>query len=218
MDQTSRSPPDLRSVEYLTDALDLIERSCKSFRDGHYPDYRVIAGQLRILLCDTRNNKDNSLALRVFPELRLHPMRNRVTPDEIHRREEDVRRVVPECGEMLTWIPATVTGMPEALRFVDVFDTGASPIPLGEWREQIGVVLGGQLFSLKKIIKSVAEKDGGSHVDDTPDEYLVSARKMHHKGPHRRATAHHEPMMIALGEYVVDELRRQLRDLGWRGS
>jgi len=110
-------------------------------------------------------------------------------------------------------IPVAITGIPEALRFANVFDTEAAPISLEEWREQIGVILGGKRFLLKDMIKSVAEKGGGSHVDDTPDDYLINASKMHHKGANRRATGHHEPMMIAIGEYVVVELRRQLSEL-----
>jgi len=166
-----------------------------------------------MLVCDRNQGKENSLALKVFPDLKLHPMRNRITEEEIRKRRHELQKMSPDIADMEVWIPFTQTGIPEALRFVNVFDTHAVPIPLEEWREQTGVILGGQRFSLKTMIKSVAEKGGGGHVDDAPDDYLINASKMHHKGADRRATGHHEPMMIAIGEYVTRELQRQLFEL-----
>ena len=52
MDQSRPTFPNHQNVQYLIDALNIIDRNCKGFRDGHYPDYRVIADQLRMLLCD----------------------------------------------------------------------------------------------------------------------------------------------------------------------
>jgi hypothetical protein len=197
MEETNSVTGHYENLQYLVDALQIIEGNYKGFHEGQYPNYRVIAGQLRMLLCDKNQGKENSLALKVFPDLTLHPLRKKL----------------PDTHQLLFWMSASITGIPNAARFVDVFDCNATPIPLNEWRNQVGVFLDGKTYTLGQMIKSVAEKDGGSHVDDKPDDYLVSARKMYHKGDDLRATAHHEPMMIAIGEYVVEELRRRLNEL-----
>ena len=197
MDETSSATGHPENIQYLIDALNIIEGNYSGFLEGQYPNFRVIASQLRMLLCDSKKGKENSLALKVFPNLRLHPLRYKP----------------PDAHNLIAWIPATITGIPQALRFVNVFDRNAEPIPLSEWREQIGVILDGNPYTLSNMIKSVTERGGGSHVDDKPDDYLVSASKMYHKGNNRRATGHHEPMMIAIGEYVVEELRRRLSEL-----
>ena len=60
---------------YALDALNIIKQSIQLHRDGHQYFYRVVALQLRMLLCDTtrRHGKSINTALvpRVFPDLSL---------------------------------------------------------------------------------------------------------------------------------------------------
>lgn len=187
-------------IQYLSDALDIIDRNCKSFYEGHYPDYRVVANQLKILLTDQEGGKDNSLTLKVFPNLKLHPMRIRIEKD-------------PKGRYPLVKFPFALTGIPKQAKTINIFDTSAEYIFLEVWREQIGVILQGKAFLIEDIINSVADKGGGSHVADEPDEYLTLASRWYHKGADRRATGQHEPMIAGIGEYIVSELRNQLSKL-----
>lgn len=63
---------------YALDSLKILETSLKLVEQGRPEFYRVAALQLRLLLCDTtrRHNRvvDISLARRIWPDLRLHPL------------------------------------------------------------------------------------------------------------------------------------------------
>lgn len=207
---TSDNPHNQKNLENLLDSLDIIERNCQSFHEGHYPDYQTVAGKLRILLCDTNRGIDNSLALKVFPELRLHPMRNALTAEKVRIRLEELRKIDPSVGYPIHWEPYGITGIPAQVKYVNVFDLEGSNIPLTEWLNQYGVILDATPFTLKDMIKSVADKGGGAHFDENPNDYLAKASKVWHQGAQRRGTGQHEPIIIAIGEYVVHELRRQL--------
>jgi|GEM_PF-1539091 len=62
---------------YFRDSLKILESSLGLYRQGAREQYRVMAGQLRLLLCDTTraHNRvvDISLAARLYPDLALHP-------------------------------------------------------------------------------------------------------------------------------------------------
>jgi len=197
MDTPLTFTPDDRNVQYLVESLDIIQRNCNSYHQGSRPDYRVIAAQLRLLLCDKNRGKENSLALKVFPNLQLHQMTDQAS--------EEILKSYP-----IVWIAGPITGIPIYMRFKDFFDLQSNPIPLDEWREQIAVISKGKPFSLAEIIKSVSEKDGGAHVDDDAHEYLEMAGLLTHVGPTGLPTSHKQIIMIAIGEYIVTELRNLL--------
>lgn len=70
--------PDVDLRSYLRDSLRIIERSLSWSRQESSPAYRVIAAQLRLLLCDTTRVHgrivDVSLAPRVIPDLCFYPV------------------------------------------------------------------------------------------------------------------------------------------------
>jgi hypothetical protein len=63
---------------YFWDSLRIIEVSLDLIEEGQPQFYRVIAGQLRMLLCDTtrvhEKVKDISLMVRLFPGIYLQPI------------------------------------------------------------------------------------------------------------------------------------------------
>jgi len=189
--------PDERNVQYLVESLDIIERNCNSYHQGFRPDYRVIAAQLRLLLCDKNRGKENSLALKVFPNLQLHQVTYQVSDETLK-------------SHPVVWIAGSITGIPIYMQIKDLFDLQSNLITLDKWREQIAVISQGKPFSLAEIIKSVSEKDGGTHVDDDLDEYLEMAGLFTHIGPTGLPTSHKQIIMVAIGEYIVAELRNLL--------
>lgn len=69
-------PPIL--TQYALDSVDILRQSLILYDGGHENFYRVIAVQLRLLLCDTsfRHNRhvDTALIPMLLPELRLQPL------------------------------------------------------------------------------------------------------------------------------------------------
>ncbi len=65
-------------IIYANDSLSILATSLELIGQGRLEFYRVAALQLRLLLCDTtrRHNRvvDISLAKRLWPDLRLHPL------------------------------------------------------------------------------------------------------------------------------------------------
>jgi hypothetical protein len=65
-------------MEYARDAVDRLDRSTRQYALGERTSYRVVAVQLRMLLCDTTRRHgqivDISLAERLWPDLALHPL------------------------------------------------------------------------------------------------------------------------------------------------
>jgi len=150
-----------------------------------------------LLLCDKNRGKENSLVLKVFPNLQLHQMTDQAS-DEILK------------SHPIVWIAGPITGIPIYMQFKNFFDLQSNLIPFDEWREQIAVISKGKPFSLAEIIKSVSEKDGGAHLDDDANEYLEMAGLFTHVGPTGLPTSHKQIIMIAIGEYIVTELRNLL--------
>jgi len=69
---------EIPELVYGQDAVKILSTSLELIAQGRPEFYRVAALQLRLLLCDTtrRHNRvvDISLAPRLWPELRLHPL------------------------------------------------------------------------------------------------------------------------------------------------
>ncbi len=65
-------------AQYTTDALDILNHSIALYAEGNIYFYRVVAVQLRLLLCDTTfrhgHHENCALVPQLFPEIRLHPL------------------------------------------------------------------------------------------------------------------------------------------------
>ncbi len=63
---------------YTRDSINILENSLKMIHEGNRAFYKVVAVELRTLLCDTTRRHNNildiSLAPRLAPRLALHPL------------------------------------------------------------------------------------------------------------------------------------------------
>ncbi len=154
---------------YMSASLNLLEDSLASYREGRLESYRVAAVQLRLLLCDqTRRHErivDISLARRLWPELRLHPLAGGA----------------PDWGKL--------------------FDRQGERLALEDWLEQMLTSVQGQPVSIRRLIRTVCDQDGGAHVDLRLRDPLLAG-----PAPDLR-TAFHVRAVVAAGEYVLPELR-----------
>jgi hypothetical protein len=150
-------------IAYARDALRILEHNLALHRQGCLACYRVIAVELRLLLCDTTRRHgqvvDISLAPRLLPGLRLHPL---------------------SAGRQT------------------LFDLQGEPLPLVAWLSQKLSWPGGSQASLRDLIRAVVDQDGGAHVD------LRAGAD--------GETDFHPEVIVAIGEYVLGELRRQLAE------
>lgn len=100
----------------------------------------VVATQLRILLCDTKGKKDNALLSKVIQYPCLYPIKDITSPSRF------------------------IDGTPKSV--THLIDFSLPPLPLAEWLNQPIIDFGGgETLSIKNLIKLIADKDGGAHVD-----------------------------------------------------
>ena len=60
--------------EQLKESFLIIDSCLKSYYENEPYMYKPLAGQLRILFCDSNRKKDNSLLPRVFPNIKLNAL------------------------------------------------------------------------------------------------------------------------------------------------
>jgi len=132
---------DINHFEKFTQCVEMLEVSLFLVHRLEIDSFiNVIATQLRILICDSNRGKDNSLLLKVVDEPLLLSFGNITNPYKFLNGE---RRTV-----------------------YDLFDDNSKPVALGEWVNQIIIQYDSKnYYSVKDLIKTFAEKDGGAHVD-----------------------------------------------------
>lgn len=134
--------------DYLNGSLEIVRWNCEAYQRGCRACYRVLAGQLRILLCDHKREHNrwhnNSLVFLLFPEITIarlhedwpvHPNAHPVFPDQLT-------------------------------------STDTSRLPLQSWLEQIIVISPTRQMNIRNLIKLISEKDGGAHVDLTGQAWM----------------------------------------------
>lgn len=108
--------------EYIRDSLKLIRLALDEVARGEVPAYRIIAVQLRMLLCDRKREHnqmtDSALLPLVIPSVHL----NALQPDLL-------------------------------------------PMPLNDWLDQVIHLSENDSTTIREMIKTICERDGGAHVD-----------------------------------------------------
>ena len=151
-------------MAYTRDALLLLGSSIESFHRGSRETYRVAAVELRLLLCDTNRIHDRLVDISLVP--RLFP---------------DIR-FHPLHSTSGTGGPAAV-----------LFDRRRDPVSLPAWLSQSLAIPGGGTITLRDLIRTICEQDGGAHVDPRFHSPLLRWEG--------RAEA-----IIGIGEYILEEV------------
>ena len=85
---------------------------------------------------------------------------------------------------------------------VKLFDSGChNLLPIEQWLNQTLIVLEKTNITIRDIIRSVADKDGGAHVDSKPNLILIKGAKMKING--QKGYIYY---LMAIAKYVVDIL------------
>ena len=174
-----------KDVEDLRASRNIMAANIEMFHAGHGDLYRVVAVELRKLLCDGQS----TLLPRIFPELALAPIRGAL-PAEL-KKQLDASGFVLNISSLIQFDGRGGS------RILEMFDESLPPMPLGEWLAQD--VFTSQI-TIEKLIRSVADKEG-AHSDKEYNETLRMTRsiRISDKGVH-------EQHLIAIGEFLLKVL------------
>ncbi|MDP3149350.1 MAG: hypothetical protein Q8N83_09515 [Ignavibacteria bacterium] len=173
----------------LIDSVKILKSSIQLYDEGQKEFFKIISGQLRLLLCDTNKNKDNSLVNKVFFNFELHPLSFQI-PEE------------KPGMTILFAMSGTLTS--NSTRIFDIFDLTAAKIPLEKWLEQ---KIFDTTVSLRGLIKSVADKLGGAHVDSNLNETLQKTSTTF-----INEDTSHSIYLLEIARYIVDQLQHWINN------
>lgn len=155
-----------RRHDELVECFTVIDTCLGSYYQGATHMYRPLSVQLRILYCDR-----NPLLTRVFPDLQINPLKpiEWLEPSEVLLFRESAARLSvggpPEATYRLARMPFMITSYSNGLQVADLELVQGQLLPVAKWLAQIVTIHPGEL-SIRDLIRSVANKGGGAHVDD----------------------------------------------------
>ena len=169
--------PSKKDIEDCLASRNILAANIGMFHQGNRDLYRVVAVELRKLVCDGKN----SLIPRLFPSAGFHPLRGRL-PD--HLKE------------------GLVFQMPAQIRFdgkggsriVALFNYRAEPLPLDAWLDQD---LFNSTITIRELIRSVANKES-AHSDKNYNDTLNFTRSVKLVDEEI-----HKQHIVAIGEYLL---------------
>lgn len=176
-------------------SLNIMHANIEIFHEGNFHLYRVIASELRKLLCDGHS----TLLPRIFPGLTLHPHLGYISRQMEEEHVSNFGSSIKELMESMTvMMPAHVhmDGKGGA-RIVRLFDETATPLDLSEWLAQ---PLFNKKITIQDLIRSVADKEA-AHSDLKYNDTLnfLRAITIADQSPHVK-------YIVAIGEYMLQRI------------
>lgn len=180
--------------DQLRDSLAVVDTCLDCIYQGKTHMYRALAGQLRLLLCDTQRKADNSLLAAVYPKLEVSAIEP-VTWS--HNEAGGIRIISTEAStNRIAQMPIEVSSYSNGLVVADLILQRDNHIPIARWSEQ-RLTFSPERLTVKAVIRAVADKGGGAHVDSNASPEL---RLMYQNTPPGRTYA--ELFVISIGRYV----------------
>ena len=182
--------------DHLREALRVVDSSLACIYRGETHMYRALAGQLRLLLCDIHRGKDNSLLSAAFPNLRISAL---CAMDWSPESAGLLELRQGENGDMrIATMPFDISLFSNGLAVADLLmskDDGAV-MSIAAWMSQ-PITVHPTHLTARAIVRAVADKGGGSHVDRKASAEL---RYMEQLTPAGRTFA--EMFVVGLGRLV----------------
>jgi len=186
-----------KALDDLKHSINILEANIRLFDDGNISSYRVVAVQLRLLLCDGKN----SLIPRVFSSVKLHPIWGSITKEQ---DEEWKKKFGHSFKDGLVFqMPAMVSFDGKGgSRIQKLFDESREPIGMEEWLDQD---LFNERITIRQLIKSVANKES-AHSDRDYDDTLrfTKSVKLVDQDIHIK-------FIVAIGAYILKLLKMGLQ-------
>ena len=185
----------MNNKEYLKAELKICFELIDTILECHYAGkknmYRLLAGQLRILLC--HKNRGNMLLPRVFPEIVLSSLK---TIDWSDEKNEEIMMHDPNGDARISRMPFEIIRYSNGLVVADLFFNKDEMLDTKSWINQ-ALTYNPTPLTINDIIIHIAEKGGGAHVDNSPSPQL---RYMRQRTPTGQTYA--EMFIIALARTV----------------
>jgi len=176
---SSNHTESIRLHDELIECFKVIDSSLKSYYDGNSHMFRPLAGQLRILFCDTIGRKDNSLLGRIFPKFSLGSIKpiKWLNPENLSQESDIISSLLIKIPAGQDYIvaqePFVITEFSNGLQIADIeIDESSFLIPLNEWLDQ-EVTIDPSALTVRSIIRTVADQGGGAHVDSNQCDELT---------------------------------------------
>lgn len=170
-------------------SIEILRANIEMFHRGKRELYRVIAVELRKLLCDGQQ----SLLPRVVPELQLHPVIE--NPAVLPRGFQ---------GKLVFEIPSTMNFDGKGGSRVEaIFDESKQSIKLDAWLNQM---LFTEKITIREFIRSVSDKES-VHSDPDYNDTLKFSKSVKIAGEDL-----HKQHIIAIGEYILKNLDKRFRN------
>lgn len=169
-----------KSRNDLRDSVAILEDNIGLFHAGRWHAYRVVAVELRKLLCDGRDGS-NALIPRIWNPVRLHPL------PAIAR--------LPMDDAVTFQMPAFASFDGKGGYVVErIFDERSPLIELEEWLEQPFL---SQKVTIREFVKSAAEKEGAHSDKNFNDTLLLTYGLCFLDEPL------HKALLVGIAEYVI---------------
>lgn len=172
-----------KAIEDFIASRNILNANIRLFHEGNRDLYRVVAGELRKLLCDGKNG-ENSLVPRLFPSARLHPLRGQLPQELRGFFEFSIPSMIEFDGQ-------------GGSRIIELFDKTAEPLLFDEWLSQ---ELFNKRVTIRELIRSVADKES-AHADKQFNDTLHFTRSIKLVDEDL-----HKQHIVAIGEYVLEIL------------
>lgn len=185
-----------KDVEDLVASRNILAANIEMFHAGHGDLYRVVAVELRKLLCDGRS----TLLPRMFPEITLAPLQGALPPE--------LKEIFGDSNTVYMGSVIEFDGKGGS-RILEMFDEGLPSIPLADWLSQELFTTG---LTVEKLIRSVADKEA-AHSDRAYNDVLKMTRSIRLVD-----MSLHDQHIIAIGEYLLEVLADRIATLGGAGS
>lgn len=198
-----------REFKEAIESFKVIDTCLKCFYDGEYHMYRPLSAQLRLLLCDSNRNKDNSLITRMFKNIYLSPIKS-VSHQEQGDFSEDqswanniqAASSDPMVNLKLAAMPFEITQFVNGLEIADLLvDKQAELIPISDWLKQC-ISIYPVPITIRSLIKTVADRGGGAHIHHQEDKLLNSLTK-------------YGPSNLGIDALFTISIARIVQQLGW---
>jgi hypothetical protein len=180
--------------QQLNESFFVIDTCLACIYEGRSHMYRPLAGQLRLLLCDTQRKADNSLIRRAYPNLKI----SAIAKIEWSAEESGGVRIqkTEAATNRIALMPFEVSSYENGLVIADLLGDHERMLPIQEWSEQ-RLSFDPVKLSIRKVIREVADKGGGAHVDSSASAEL---RLMYQRTP--AGVTYAELFVIAIGRFV----------------
>jgi len=180
---------------HLQECFQTIDTCLTSIYEGESHMYRSLAGQLRILLADKKDGKENSLLFLLHPEINI----KKLQPIEWKKGDEARMFIRDSPGSTNRYgvMPYEITQYSNDLAVADfLFSPVKEFLTVPEWMNQF-LTYTPTPVTIRQVLKGVADQGGGAHVDSEPSYEL---KLLYQKAPSGNTFA--ELFIIALARLV----------------